>query len=564
MEVDHDFTESEGGEELRGMHLKILYIFLLIFINGNTMAQNTRHGGGPVPTTDGIAESQLKEIKTSILNAKFMGGKVLKQKMLFDDPMGDGGMNSFGKTIVNYADLAGIDTLLDYNCGENTYDGHRGLDIEILNFFEMDERVPLLSAAPGVVIYSHDGEYDRNTEAISGNISNTVILSHSDGSDSWYLHMKKNSVAVANGDNVAAGDTIGFIGSSGYSTGPHIHFQIQQNDAFVDPFQGTCQQDSSRWTEQEEYVLRLPFELMDHGLTTIPLSWAMISERPPTKTHVTAPGPIYSWLRLRNVLGTDSLKWEFYANGTLWNEYGFSPGTTYSSSWWYIWWTLPNVSNFYGEWSLNIYRNDSLIAEQVFAYDDDANQLPTVDDLTVNINNDLPFNGEFTATDTDGSIFWYEVLSPPKNGAFKQYAGRKRKFTYIPEAGFVGRDSIILYVIDDENAQGGEGIYILKVVDSLTFIESKRQLSEDYFLSQNYPNPFNPVTTINYALPKSGDVLLTIYNLRGVEVARLINGEQPAGNHLVTWDASNVASGIYFYRLQAGEFVQVRKMVLLK
>ena len=564
MEIGHEFTESEGSEELRDMYMKTVYFFLLIFINGNTIAQKTRHGGGPVPTKEGIAESQLKEMKTSILNSKLLGRKVLKQNVLFDDPMGDGGMNSFGKTIVNYDYLAGVGTLLDYNCGENTYDGHRGLDIEILNFFEMDEGVPLLSAAPGMVIYSHDGEYDRNTEAISGNISNTVILSHSDGSDSCYLHMRKNSVAVANGDSVAAGDTIGFIGSSGYSTGPHIHFQIQQNDAFVDPFQGTCQQDSSRWREQKEYVLRLPFELMDHGLTTIPLSWAMISERPPTKSHVTAPGPIYSWLRLRNVLGTDSLKWEFYANGTLWNEYGFSPGKTYSSSWWYIWWTLPNVSNFYGDWSLNIYLNDSLIAEQVFTYDNDANQLPVVDEVTININNDSPYKGEFSATDSDGSIFWYEVLSPPIYGAFEQYAGRKRKFTYIPEAGFVGRDSIILYAIDDENTQGGEGIYILNVVDSLTFIESKRQLPEDYFLSQNYPNPFNPVTTIKYTLLKSGEALLSIYNLRGEEVARLVNGKQPAGNRQVIWDASNLASGIYFYRLRAGDFVLTRKMVLLK
>ncbi len=85
-----------------------------------------------------------------------------------------------------------------------------------------------------------------------------------------------------------------------------------------------------------------------------------------------------------------------------------------------------------------------------------------------------------------------------------------------------------------------------------------------YALNQNYPNPFNPVTTIRYSLPKSGVVSLIIYNLIGEEVLRLVDEEQTAGYHKITWDASNMASGIYFYRLQAGDFVLTRKMVLLK
>ena len=86
----------------------------------------------------------------------------------------------------------------------------------------------------------------------------------------------------------------------------------------------------------------------------------------------------------------------------------------------------------------------------------------------------------------------------------------------------------------------------------------------EYSLSQNHPNPFNPETVIEYALPIRSEVNLTIYNLRGQEVALLINGNMPAGNHRVSWDASNFASGIYFYRLQAGDFMETRKMVLLK
>ncbi len=83
-------------------------------------------------------------------------------------------------------------------------------------------------------------------------------------------------------------------------------------------------------------------------------------------------------------------------------------------------------------------------------------------------------------------------------------------------------------------------------------------------LEQNYPNPFNPVTTISYLLPSRSEVRLTIYNILGEEITRLFDGIQPGGFHRITWDASGVSSGIYFYRIQAGDFVQTRKMLLLK
>ena len=87
----------------------------------------------------------------------------------------------------------------------------------------------------------------------------------------------------------------------------------------------------------------------------------------------------------------------------------------------------------------------------------------------------------------------------------------------------------------------------------------------EFNLAQNYPNPFNPLTNIQYSLPVRSEVKLIIYNLRGQEVVRLVDGEErPAGVHNAVWDASTAASGIYFYRLQAGNFVQTRKMVFLK
>ena len=83
-------------------------------------------------------------------------------------------------------------------------------------------------------------------------------------------------------------------------------------------------------------------------------------------------------------------------------------------------------------------------------------------------------------------------------------------------------------------------------------------------LDQNYPNPFNPSTTIKYQLPVQTHVILTVYDLLGREVATLVNGVEDAGYKSVVWNASRVASGVYFYRLQSGTFTNVKKLLLLK
>jgi photosystem II stability/assembly factor-like uncharacterized protein len=100
--------------------------------------------------------------------------------------------------------------------------------------------------------------------------------------------------------------------------------------------------------------------------------------------------------------------------------------------------------------------------------------------------------------------------------------------------------------------------------DSLTSVTEDEIKPKDYFLSQNYPNPFNPSTTIKYSLPQTGRVTLSIYDLIGREVIKLINEEKPAGEYETQWNASSHPSGVYFMRMQAGEFGETRKIVLVK
>lgn len=86
----------------------------------------------------------------------------------------------------------------------------------------------------------------------------------------------------------------------------------------------------------------------------------------------------------------------------------------------------------------------------------------------------------------------------------------------------------------------------------------------EFKLEQNYPNPFNPTTTIQYQLPQDSKVILKVYDILGSEVAALVNEEQEAGYKEVKFDAINFASGIYVYRLQAGDYISTKKMMLLR
>jgi hypothetical protein len=90
------------------------------------------------------------------------------------------------------------------------------------------------------------------------------------------------------------------------------------------------------------------------------------------------------------------------------------------------------------------------------------------------------------------------------------------------------------------------------------------ELPHDFSLFQNYPNPFNPGTTITYELPRTSHVTLSVYDVLGREVATLLNEEKSAGAYTVQWDASGVSSGVYFYRLKAGDFNQTKRMMIVR
>ncbi len=137
-------------------------------------------------------------------------------------------------------------------------------------------------------------------------------------------------------------------------------------------------------------------------------------------------------------------------------------------------------------------------------------------------------------------------------------------------------NSIKHYAYKDNSLTApGKYLYRLKQLDNDGAFKYSPEVEVDYTsatsftLSQNYPNPFNPSTTIKYSIPAVGTSLtkfvqMKVYDILGKEVATLVNENKPAGNYEVNFNASNLSSGVYFYKLQAGNFIQIKKMTVVK
>ena len=123
----------------------------------------------------------------------------------------------------------------------------------------------------------------------------------------------------------------------------------------------------------------------------------------------------------------------------------------------------------------------------------------------------------------------------------------------------------------DESGGGPQKILVGAIIDgdtsgTITAIDDKEvnNIPSDFVLYQNYPNPFNPRTVISFQLPVFSKVSLKIYDLLGRVVATLVNEEKPAGHYKINFDASKLSSGVYLYRIIAGDYINSKKIILLK
>jgi len=120
------------------------------------------------------------------------------------------------------------------------------------------------------------------------------------------------------------------------------------------------------------------------------------------------------------------------------------------------------------------------------------------------------------------------------------------------------------YYCEPHGTPGGGGMSGVVIVQNPVSVPGDETIAEIFELNQNYPNPFNPTTNIGFRISTSEFVSLKVFNVLGSEVAVLINEEKPAGYYEIEFDASDLTSGIYYYRINAGNYSETKKMILLK
>ena len=108
------------------------------------------------------------------------------------------------------------------------------------------------------------------------------------------------------------------------------------------------------------------------------------------------------------------------------------------------------------------------------------------------------------------------------------------------------------------------GVWYRPLSEMITDVKNTTRLPKNFTLYQNYPNPFNPSTKIRYSIPQFSKVIIKVYDILGNEIKTLVNKEKPVGTYEITWNAANLPSGIYFYQLKSGNFIETKKMILLK
>lgn len=257
--------------------------------------------------------------------------------------------------------------LLDYACGGRTYDSssgynHKGTDFYLWPFAwnkmaAGDVRV--VAAADGVIVGVREGNPDQSC-SFNSNPWNAVYVRHADGSIAWYGHLKRGSATTKPvGAAVARGETLGLVGSSGNSTGPHLHFELYSGGALTDPYAGTCNplDGGSWWAGQPEY-----YDSAVNKLTTGPappqFATCPAPDNPNESTRFQPGDRIYFTAYYRDQLNSQPALYRIVAPGdALYAQWSHaSPKAHYTLSYWYWAYDIP-ASAPTGTWRFEVTFN---------------------------------------------------------------------------------------------------------------------------------------------------------------------------------------------------------------
>ena len=229
------------------------------------------------------------------------------------------------------------------------------------------------------------------------------------------------------------------------------------------------------------------------------------------------------------------------------------------------------------EFNLSAYKSDSVIIRFAFAADEGLCTLDDtslvgffIDDIEVADGSTIIFEDDANDINSMQRLGYGRLIADwidIPNGVGQLIAGD----SMLVEVKFNARNMLAgdyqgwIQIVSNDTGLSAIIVPVnLRVTGTVILNSPAEKMVKHYALRQNYPNPFNPVTTINFNLPKISKVTLKVYNILGEEVATLLSASLLSGSHSVEWNASEFASGVYLYRLQADDYVETRKMVLMR
>lgn len=475
-----------------------------------------------------------------------------------------------GVVIVNYTDLDPSTARLDYTGAQWNYDGHGGTDLTLHGFRDMDRGVSVIAAADGVVAYASDeSPFDRHCDFAWPDDGNWLWVQSADGTFHSYYHFRSHSRTVRVGDAVNAGQRLGLVGSSGYSTAPHLHFEAGAYDGpggtyrFRDPFTGAANPLPSLWQSQPAYAGAEPLRMLDMGVfseasvrgSIFNTTFCDVLEGLPQPAVVgRSSARLAMWFLLQSRAGDSAHVVVRRPNGTPYGEFDLVFAEPVQFGWLWAWfWFAGGVGPADdGTWSLEVWREGALHAERPFVVGEATSFAPrfappagrsfTIDGTVQRdtlrslpgsppVTCSLVGGAGFASLDQD-SVLRIEPTSPqPTRSAF---------FQVVMSDAQARRDTAFYHVVDFSKPH--ESLASAPAVTGTLALAAA-------------PNPFASDVTVRAALPGSGFVRVDVLDLAGRRVRTLAAGETVAGPAAWRWDGRDgagaaVPPGLYFARIR--------------
>jgi murein DD-endopeptidase MepM/ murein hydrolase activator NlpD len=491
-----------------------------------------------------------------------------------------------GNMIVNYVDEVATTSFQDYMGGNWTYDGHRGTDISLYDFRAMDRGMHIVSAADGQVttaIYAN--LRDRNCAVPDDPTLNYLGVSNGDGTLTFYYHLRANSMTVNLGETVKKGDVLALVGSSGFSNGPHLHFEpadyLSGGYKARDPWNGTLNPLPSLWAAQEPYAGIAHVRIYDIGVTTraaaggnlAAIDYCSVAAEGMQQPAVFGNHEPYVavWFHLQG-LGGDTYRVEVRRpNGTLYASVNNPMFVDVHGGYnlWYWSWDGNVTGPDFGTWTAKVLVGGVTQQQTSFVVGVSTVYGPR---FTPRSGRSFRLDGTTVQRDTLhhsalGGTVTYSLLNAPPFvtltdsiltiGPVSNQPTRSLYFQALATDAATRQDTAWYHIVDPTMPREETvSVPLLARSDGLT-------------LAPNRPNPFASATTLTYSVAKAGRVRLAIYDLSGRRVRELLDAWRPAlAEESVTWNARDdrgqpVPGGVYFCRLSMGGRQLTRRLIRL-